>query len=909
MKRKEAVYKGLEFVDVYYEDSSLTSPDYFQITEFPIRLTSGKNLFKLKGHPTNLRVGGYLNLEVLDYNGDPIYHEIIDYIDEDKSRVIAIYIYSDSSPGDCSITLLAEATVVNNVPVPIDWQGRPNVRWTRTVPVNPTISNDSEIIFKQLPVISIREQVAAHLDRSYPGNEQFPTYSTGTIRYFSNNGAPVIELSGGSFTSDMKTGTINVSTPINALPIPNYTPGSISYISTIKKILTPTTALLDTEYIVYSSQSISTHTFNAFDNSAFTLKYEATPTYTETENSESYALVEIKELQPATGDVSRVKMYMNNNGTVGTWEPIIDVELDETEIFVINTGSLFPDKSVGAIESQTVINTYWEGHTYLGKTESTAPTLTYTSIDIDNAINVISTVDISGAYDAHILQVKSGYSGLFLENSSYKVTFDAIGTRSIYSANQNPVIAVYLSGSAFNYNATDAFNRELPIPLGKRIGRIEVTSDSKRYDDQVFSFDADVTGNGVLLFVIESGDWKISDIRTTTDNDSGYTPNYTRLKALIPTSHKIGNQLTFKIEYYNVAGVKSKQTNYIYNLDWEGGNRYVDGNYSMLTGSLYVADSLNSGVAISGYPNSGFIRSLGYEGFNAGFAGFLLWSGSAMPSSTTTYQGVGLELYADTDNYFRYRTNPSELIVKTQKFFLGSTSPVNFISGSNGNIEISSSAFHLNPNGSVTASSFLAVNGNTVLFDSNNEYADALNIGRVVYFDQSEYTYNIANLPITSSGITGSVFAGPSFHAFILPGESNMQISYTFECDRTDLVTGGRTISLQAFIANAITGSNDGLTSYDKFDNQANMATITIVSPPSGSQRSGADTRELKGSPGATTLTDRQGTYVLVHTMIRINNNPGTLTGTFKMKNFVFRTSRTAGGSIVPSLIIPGVPE
>ena len=92
MERKETVYTGLEFVPVFYEDNSLTSPDYFQISEFPIRLTAGKNLFKLRGHPTNLTVGGILNIEVLDYNGDPIYTEVVDFIDEDKSRVIAIYI-------------------------------------------------------------------------------------------------------------------------------------------------------------------------------------------------------------------------------------------------------------------------------------------------------------------------------------------------------------------------------------------------------------------------------------------------------------------------------------------------------------------------------------------------------------------------------------------------------------------------------------------------------------------------------------------------------------------------------------------------------------------------------------------------------------------------------------------------
>ena len=168
MKRKETVYKGLEFISVYFEDTSLTSPDYFQITEFPTRLTAGKNLFKLRGHPTNLRVGGVLNLEVLDYNGDPIYTEVVDYIDEDKSRVIAIYVYSETSPGDCTITLLAEAQTIQGAPVPTEWQGRANVRWKRTVPVNPNITNDSEIIFAKTPVIEVSEQETTEVSNDVP---------------------------------------------------------------------------------------------------------------------------------------------------------------------------------------------------------------------------------------------------------------------------------------------------------------------------------------------------------------------------------------------------------------------------------------------------------------------------------------------------------------------------------------------------------------------------------------------------------------------------------------------------------------------------------------------------------------------------------------------------------------------
>ena len=229
MKRKEAVYKGLQFVPVYFEDTSLTSPDYFQISEFPTRLTAGKNLFKLRGNPQNLKVGGVLGIEVLDYNGDPIYHEVVDYIDEDKSRVIAIYIYEDTSPGDCTITLLSEAVTINNQIVPTEWQGKPNIRWTRSVSVNPNVSNVSEIIFETEPELIVEEIIGVQLDRTY-ANGQFPIFTTGQIRYYLYNNQPAIEIIGGTFTSDMSTGTITVATPSNPTPTPNYVVATTPYV-------------------------------------------------------------------------------------------------------------------------------------------------------------------------------------------------------------------------------------------------------------------------------------------------------------------------------------------------------------------------------------------------------------------------------------------------------------------------------------------------------------------------------------------------------------------------------------------------------------------------------------------------------------------------------------------------------
>ena len=900
MKRKETVYKGLEFVPVYFEDTSLTSPDYFQITEFPTRLTAGKNLFKLRGHPTNLRVGGVLNIEVLDYNGDPIYSEVVDYIDEDKSRVIAIYIYSETSPGDCSITLLAEAQTVLGQTVPQEWQGRPNIKWRRTVPVNPNVSNVSEIIFSKLPEITVSEQVGVQLDRIYSGSQQFPTYTTGTVRLFTLNGAPAIELAVGKFTGDMKTGTITVGTPQNPSPTPNYPAVSAPYISTIKKVLSDTTALLDEEYTVYSSQSIFPHVYTEFAVSAFSLTYEQTPTYVATENSQSFALVQIKGLEPATGDVSRIKVYTNNKGTVGTWELVNDVELEETEIFVTSTASLFPDQSIGTFISQSIIDTYWEGFTYVGKTTGTAPTLTWSTASLNDAMNITSATNISAQNAVLVVQNKSAYNGIFIATSSYKVSIDALGTRD--ATGLNPRLSVYVSGSAVAFDPTDYFNQELPRTLGKRIGELEVTSDSQRFDDVVFNFESNYDGTGALLFVVESGQWQIADVRTTTDNDAGYSPNYTRIRSLINTPHKANNQISFKVEYYNVDGVVSKQTSYLYDNAWQGGNRYIDGDYSMLTGSLYVADSLESGIAISGYSNSGFVRSLGYEGFDSGFPGFLLWSGSALNGQLSKYNqpysGVGLELYLNTSSYFRYSTSDNEIYVATDNFFFGNPNGT-YISGSNGNLEISSSGFILNANGTVTASSFTAISPiGEILFDSNNEFADGLNIGRVVYFDRSEYSYTGDFSTITGTYQTASIF-----ETFILPGETRLQFSAMFEFYNATAST--RILQAEWFIqSSSFTASNPSANYYDDWS-----APESLSSSPSNTALLSAAATSTRGTsrtinvlPSITyynTLSRYWGKYCRIFMLIN-HNATGNVSNYIKMKGVVYRTSRGVGSSINP---------
>ena len=786
MKRKETTYKGLDTFNVFFTDTSLTSPDVFQITEFPTRLTAGKNLIKLKGHPTNLRIGSYLNIEILDFNGDPVYYEVVNYLDEDKSRIIAIYVYDETSPGTATITLLGELNEINGQSVPLEWEGRSNVRWSRTVEVNPTISNDSEIIFETLPSASLTEQVGVQLDRTYPNNQQFPTYTTGTVRYFSYNNTPAFEISGGLFTQEMEGGTITVSSPVNPTPTPQYTPSTTTYETTVRKVLSDTLMLLDDNFTVASPQSIFTHTYTQFDYSSFSITYEADPVYTPTQNSESFANISLYGLQPATGDVSRIKIFLNGNGSIGTWEQINDIELEETELF-IDEANVFPNFRIGAFTSQSVIDTYWESNYYSGFVELSAPTLTWTSSSMANAVQVItgSSGDITAYNQVYTFQTKTAYAATFVSESSYKITIDAIGTRSAVSGNNNPKLSVFLSGSAFPFDETDILNQELPTKLGVRVGELEVTSNSQRFDDTVFEFEAPATGTAQLIFVIESGEWTFSDIRTTTDNDAGYTPAYSKIRTEIPTKHKSSNQYRFRIDYFNVDGVKSRQSTYINNVDWQGGNRYIDGEYSMITGSLYVADTLETGIAISGLKDTGFVRSLGYSGFEYGDPGFLLWSGSALSGSSGTkggvpYSGVGLELYANTDNYFRFSTTDSELDVRTQKFFVGNATT--FLSGSDGNLQIKSGNDLNIYNGEITGSNVLISNTIKTSTSTTEDYivlstaervVDASNIARIVYQDES-LSQDTQHTTAVSSPYTSSNVLLASFTCNILPGETNM---------------------------------------------------------------------------------------------------------------------------------------
>ena len=109
-------------------DEQPFSDGFFNIIEFPDKLKAGKNLFKLRTNTTIFVDDSLIHVEVIDFNGDPIYTEPLQYIEKDGTRVISIYIYPDTSPGLATVYVARRVQVFGgqNIPFSRDFNSENN---------------------------------------------------------------------------------------------------------------------------------------------------------------------------------------------------------------------------------------------------------------------------------------------------------------------------------------------------------------------------------------------------------------------------------------------------------------------------------------------------------------------------------------------------------------------------------------------------------------------------------------------------------------------------------------------------------------------------------------------------------------------------------------------------------------
>ncbi len=221
-------------------DTSLTSPNYFDITFFPDQIGGGVSLIKLRGNPDNLAFDKSTQVEILDAQGTPVRHEVATHIDRFQNYYISIYVYDTVAPGIGSVSIVGVAKREPRGEIVIDQNAvndlGHNLIWTRPITILPNARNNSELVFDDPPFVSVAQVVAparvaynANLDTQFSAiTASNLTITTSKFKGFdkkrgsnftTNNG--IVKIANKDKIADNKAKSTNINTTNQARTV-NY---------------------------------------------------------------------------------------------------------------------------------------------------------------------------------------------------------------------------------------------------------------------------------------------------------------------------------------------------------------------------------------------------------------------------------------------------------------------------------------------------------------------------------------------------------------------------------------------------------------------------------------------------------------------------------------------------------------
>ena len=464
--------------------------------------------------------------------------------------------------------------------------------------------------------------------------------------------------------------------------------------------------------------------------------YENMPTGSyKADNLVSYADVKLSNMRTFSGDVYKTKVYVKSEGGFDDYKLLSEIPLESKELLV-DSDSVGQAERTGYVILQSEVDKYWcVSGSVNGETKIATPAnnAAYSNSTMLDAIELSSSLADSDDPNKHLkFQLKDKYKFNVVVGMDYSISFNAVGKKS--KPNKDAILLVYISGSSMTQKEDLYFDEanKIKIPestlYGKRIGALRIQSSD---DDEVKfglvnqPFSNDKVGDGILQFRVLSGIWNISDMTIEPAADTGFSPSFFQFSQQIPAelSHKRPDTFEFLAEFYDVNNNIADTVAYLPGIVFDGANMSISGKDNVLESNMFIgggntASGMHLGGVTSTLPEtgkdgatgSGFMRSVGYQGFisasaQSGSYGFMIYSGSVLPDSGDDYKGVGLELVGENGS-LKFRTNPSLFEVKADSFFVGNKD-LQFISGSGGSVEVSSSDFHLTPEGNVTASAIL----------------------------------------------------------------------------------------------------------------------------------------------------------------------------------------------------------
>jgi hypothetical protein len=93
---------------------------------------------------------------MIDANGDNVFVEMTNYIDRFNNYYITFEVYDITAKGPATVYLVGEALIDENGDrIPIEYQGKYNVRWSRSIMLLPFERNNADLFFDKPPSVNI----------------------------------------------------------------------------------------------------------------------------------------------------------------------------------------------------------------------------------------------------------------------------------------------------------------------------------------------------------------------------------------------------------------------------------------------------------------------------------------------------------------------------------------------------------------------------------------------------------------------------------------------------------------------------------------------------------------------------------------------------------------------------------
>jgi hypothetical protein len=621
---KKTLFKqNLDRVNTLVLDTDPNSK-YFRITDLPDTFSGGKNAFLIQGSPF-LVSGTQVKIEIKDALGETIYIEPAKGNPEPYdgvSKVVSVHIYPDTTYGPCTITILGELSdyIDQNgsiVPVPDTWKNSYNVKWQRTVNVNPKLKNTTKIRFYKTPKFGITEQILPIYNRnpltvtvssSIDGVAINPTPGD-NYRTFNGRVNYQLKIKDNTIFSQSMEG---LKIQVNGL--------SQSFEPTLSDIYTSKLAVVDIPYYETSSANPYFQEVKNFTSASFTASYENSAIVTDSNINSSFASIKITDLDTFTGDVHRVKVFAKSQNWLGDFELLEDVQLESAELLITNTFSSSLNVRTG-IFTEPIVNAFW-----ITGSITSQPTWQIDDTSLNKSVKLIPQTDSNSTQGLFYFATSQSID--FTKDTEYQLDFTPLLSSSVANYGN---LEVYVSGSGF-------VDTDINFGYGKLLTTITTPTDFRRFDKQQINFKADNTGKGRLFFLVKSGIWQLTDVSLSTASETSFSPNEVTLNVNVP--NKINNEkFEFKFEFYdinnNYVPVDFRET-----FTFIGGNDIVAGKDIELSltnnsfafnasGTLAFPDKINFIVKPIAITGSITFYSSAYDD-----------TGSLIPTNLTPYPGT-----------------------------------------------------------------------------------------------------------------------------------------------------------------------------------------------------------------------------------------------------------------------------